>query len=171
MLFSINKVHIGLVGLWFLWCLALVLTIFQLYCGGQFYWWSTRRKPPTWRKSQTKLYHVMMCRRKHHTMCSVLIIYTIQRLTLSVSDDGNSKNASWARVSYKKQKSLTLREHLDLPPVFGGVRVAHLFSFLCCVCRFVCLRPNVASVSWLSIIARSVFSHVYLVKLRKMYLM
>jgi len=40
-------------------------------------------------------------------------------------------------VSYKKQKSLTLREHLDLPPVFGGVRVAHLFSFLCCVCRFV----------------------------------
>ena len=41
-----------------------------------------------------KLYHVMMCRRKHLTMCSVLIIYTIQRLTLSVSDDGYSRNAS-----------------------------------------------------------------------------
>ena len=44
--------------------------------------------------------------------------------------------------------------HLDLPPVFGGVRVAHLFSFLCCFI-FVCLRPvscvpNVASVSGLS---------------------
>jgi hypothetical protein len=117
-----------------------------------------------------KLYHIMMCR-KHLTRGSVLIIYTIKRLTLSISDDGHSKHASWARVSYKKQKSLTLREHLDLPPVFGGVRVAHLFSFLCCVCRFVCLRSNVASVSWLSIIARSVFSHVYLVKLRKMYLM
>ena len=117
-----------------------------------------------------KLYHIMMCQ-KHLTRGSVLIIYTIQRLSLRVSDDGYSRNASWARVSCKKQKSLTLREHLDLPLVFGGVRVAHLFSFLCCVCRFVCLRSNVASVSWLSIIARSVFSHVYLVKLRKMYLM
>jgi hypothetical protein len=24
--------------------------------------------------------------------------------------------------------------------VFGGVRVAHLFSFLCCILCFVCLR-------------------------------
>ena len=44
--------------------------------------------------------------------------------------------------------------HLGLPPVFGGVRVAHLFSFLCCFI-FVCLRPvscvpNVASVSGFS---------------------
>jgi len=40
-----------------------------------------------------KLYHIMMCR-KHLTRGSVLIIYTIQCLTLSVSDDGYSRNAS-----------------------------------------------------------------------------
>jgi hypothetical protein len=41
--------------------------------------------------------------------------------------------------------------------VFGGVRVAHLFSFLCRVFCFVCLRPvscvpNVANMSGFSIL-------------------
>ena len=37
----------------------------------------------------------------------------------------------WA--SYKRQKLLTLRDHMGSPPVLGGVRVAHLFGFLCWV--------------------------------------
>jgi formate hydrogenlyase subunit 3/multisubunit Na+/H+ antiporter MnhD subunit len=47
------------------------------------------------------------------------------------------------RVSYKKRERLTLREHIRSSSVFGGVRVAHGFSFLCCVAIlcFVCLRP------------------------------
>ena len=40
-------------------------------------------------------------------------------------------------VSYKKQELLTLTEHLISPPNFGGVRVAHLFSFL--RCHIMCL--------------------------------
>ena len=41
--------------------------------------------------------------------------------------------------------------------VFGGVHVAHVFSFLCCVFCFVCLRPvpcvrKVPSVCGLSIL-------------------
>jgi len=31
--------------------------------------------------------------------------------------------------------------HMDSPSVFGVVRVAHLFCFLCCGCCFLCLRP------------------------------
>ena len=51
-------------------------------------------------------------------------------------------------MSYQRQELLTLREHLGSPPVFGGVCVAHLFSFLRSVVflRLVCLRP-VSSVS------------------------
>ena len=51
------------------------------------------------------------------------------------------------------------REHLWSPPGFDGVRVAHRFSFLCCVVSlcFVCLLPvsrvlKVACVSGLSIL-------------------
>jgi hypothetical protein len=38
-----------------LWCLTALSTIFQLYRGSQFHWWSTRRKLPTCCKSPTKI--------------------------------------------------------------------------------------------------------------------
>ena len=42
-------------------------------------------------------------------------------------------------LSYKKQELFTILEHMISPPVLGGVRVAHLFSFLCCVLLLSCL--------------------------------
>jgi len=72
-------------------------------------------------------------------------------------------------VSYKRQKLLSFREHLESPTVFGGVRVAHCFSFLFFFVCFACLRPvslvcpNLpVSLDCQFLICPSVFSSVYL---------
>ena len=36
-------------------------------------------------------------------------------------------------MSYENQDCITNREYIGSLPACGGVRIAHLFSFLCCV--------------------------------------
>ena len=56
-------------------------------------------------------------------------------------------------MSYKKQELLTIRDRLGSPLVFGGVRVAHLFTFFV-LCFYICLSyvSNAAGDTWLSIL-------------------
>ena len=49
--------------------------------------------------------------------------------------------------NYKRQTLLTLREHIGSLPVFGGVHVAHICSFLCFVLCFVVFLSPVSCVS------------------------
>ena len=71
------------------------------------------------------------------------------------------------RVSYKKRKLLTLREHLGSPSVVGGIR-ADLFSF--CVMLFIvvfvlCLvyQMVLVSLDCSILIVSSVLSQAYLI--------
>jgi hypothetical protein len=65
---------------------------------------------------------------------------------------------SFALFSFiKRQELVTLRKHPSSPTVFGGVRVAHLFSFLCCV---LCTEMVSVSLDFPFFIGPSVFSNV-----------
>ena len=51
--YHIPLVEISRVGWLVLWCLTPLSTLFQLYRGGQFYWWRIPKDPE-------KLYHIML---------------------------------------------------------------------------------------------------------------
>ena len=56
-------------GVGAVWCLTPLCTILQLYHGGPFYWWknrSTRRKPPTCRKSLTNFFFNILSSTSRH---------------------------------------------------------------------------------------------------------
>jgi len=70
-------------------------------------------------------------------------------------------------MSYKKQKLLALCEYIWVHPgFFGGVCVAHLFSFICWffffLCSVSCAQMLPVPLDWPFLIVHSAFSNVYL---------